>query len=424
MKRAIAHVDADAFFASVEQSLHPEYRGKPLVTGLERNIVSAASYEAKALGISRGIALWDVKKICPECIILPSDYETYSLYSFRLFEILRQYSPCVEEYSIDEAYVDLTGVSRLHRKSYRMIAEEIQKTVNKRLGIGVSVGLSVTKILAKLASGLEKPRGITIIEETGLMEFLSRIQVGKICGIGPKTVELLEKFGVRTAGDFSKLSEEAVKRYTGKIGLELWREIKGEMVYKVEDLPSKRYSIIKSKTFTPPSSNREFIFAQAVRNLESACIKAQRHRLISKRLILFLRLNDFSHTSFKIELFTPTNSPIEFIKELRRSFEAIFDSTKLYRATGIALEKMREIKEKQYSLFDNEERTEELECLYEEITKMSERYGKHVVSAGTSLYLKRKTDSSRATKPIRKEKLLPGETFRKRIRIPVWEIGE
>jgi len=304
-----------------------------------------------------------------------------------------------------------------------MIAEEIQKTVNKRLGIGVSVGLSVTKILAKLASGLEKPRGITIIEETGLMEFLSRIQVGKICGIGPKTVELLEKFGVRTAGDFSKLSEEAVKRYTGKIGLELWREIKGEMVYKVEDLPSKRYSIIKSKTFTPPSSNREFIFAQAVRNLESACIKAQRHRLISKRLILFLRLNDFSHTSFKIELFTPTNSPIEFIKELRRSFEAIFDSTKLYRATGIALEKMREIKEKQYSLFDNEERTEELECLYEEITKMSERYGKHVVSAGTSLYLKRKTDSSRATKPIRKEKLLPGETFRKRIRIPVWEIG-
>ena len=110
--RAILHLDADAFFASCEQAIHPELRGKPVITGKERGIVAAASYEAKARGVQRGVRLWDVKKLCPDAVILPSDYETYSLFSVRMFEILRRFSPDVEEYSIDEAFVDLTGLPR------------------------------------------------------------------------------------------------------------------------------------------------------------------------------------------------------------------------------------------------------------------------------------------------------------------------
>jgi len=133
--QAILHVDADAFFASCEQAIHPELRGRPVITGKERGIVAAASYEAKARGVQRGTRLSDVKKICPDAVILPSDYETYSLFSMRMFGILRRFSPDVEEYSIDEAFVDLTGLRRSFHGSYGMIAEKIQYEIEKSLGL-------------------------------------------------------------------------------------------------------------------------------------------------------------------------------------------------------------------------------------------------------------------------------------------------
>src|SRR3990170_6086875 len=119
--RAILHLDADAFFASCEQAMHPELKGKPVITGRERGIVAAASYEAKARGVKRGMRLSEVKKVCPDAVLLPSDYETYSLFSLRMFEILRRFSPMVEEYSIDEAFVDLTGLRRLYHAPYEEI---------------------------------------------------------------------------------------------------------------------------------------------------------------------------------------------------------------------------------------------------------------------------------------------------------------
>ncbi|HUW92625.1 MAG TPA: hypothetical protein VMV74_05640, partial [Bacteroidales bacterium] len=127
--RAILHLDADAFFASCEQAIHPELRGKPVITGKERGIVAAASYEAKARGVKRGMSLYEVKKVCPDIVILPSDYETYSLFSLRMFEILRRFSPDVEGYSIDEAFVELTGLRRSFHGSYGMIAQKMQETV-------------------------------------------------------------------------------------------------------------------------------------------------------------------------------------------------------------------------------------------------------------------------------------------------------
>ena len=150
--RAILHLDADAFFASCEQAIHPELRGKPVITGKERGIVAAASYEAKAKGVKRGMRLFEVKQVCPDAVILPSDYETYSLFSLRMFEILRRFSPDVEEYSIDEAFVDLTGLRRSYHGPYGMIAKKMQESVEAELGLTVSVGLSISKVLAKIGS--------------------------------------------------------------------------------------------------------------------------------------------------------------------------------------------------------------------------------------------------------------------------------
>ena len=125
--RAILHVDADAFFASCEQAIHPELKGRPVITGKERGIVAAASYEAKAKGVKRGMRLFEVRQVCKDAVVLPSDYETYSLFSLRMFEIFRRFSPDVEEYSIDEAFVDLTGLRRSFHGPYAMISQKIQR---------------------------------------------------------------------------------------------------------------------------------------------------------------------------------------------------------------------------------------------------------------------------------------------------------
>ena len=161
--RAILHIDGDAFFASCEQARNPELRGRPVITGAERGIASSMSYEAKACGVTRAMRLSEIKKLCPDAIILPSDYETYSLLSKRFFEIVRRYTPDVEEYGIDECFADLTGWQRPFHMSYEKIAEKIQSDLAKEMGFTFSVGLASTKVLAKLGSKWKKPHGLTAI---------------------------------------------------------------------------------------------------------------------------------------------------------------------------------------------------------------------------------------------------------------------
>ncbi|MCX5843891.1 MAG: DNA polymerase IV, partial [Deltaproteobacteria bacterium] len=161
--RAILHIDGDAFFTSCEEAIHPKLKGKPIITGGERGIVACASYAAKRLGITRGIPLHQAKALCPNIVILPSDYETYSLFSRRMFTIIRRFTPQVEEYSIDEAFADITGMRRALHASYEAITSRIKKEIERELGITVSAGLSITKVLAKVASKHRKPDGFTVI---------------------------------------------------------------------------------------------------------------------------------------------------------------------------------------------------------------------------------------------------------------------
>src|SRR5918992_558285 len=150
--RAIVHIDGDAFFASCEQAKHPTLQGKPVVTWKERGIAASMSYEAKARGVTRGMTMRQIRQICPEAIILPSDYETYSLLSLRMFAIVRRYTPDVEEYSIDECFADLTGLRRPLRMSYEDMAIQIKKDLDTELGFTFSVGLAPNKAIAKIGS--------------------------------------------------------------------------------------------------------------------------------------------------------------------------------------------------------------------------------------------------------------------------------
>ena len=227
--RAILHIDADAFFASCEQAVNPGLKGKPVVTGKERGIASAVSYEAKARGVKRGMTIREIREICPDAIHLPSDYETYSLFSQRMFAIVRRYTPDVEEYSVDECFCDLTGLRRPLRMSYETMAARIKADLEHDLGLTFAVGLAPTKVVAKLASKWQKPAGLTVISGNDLHLYLDQVPIGNVWGIGEQTTAYLTRFGIATALDFAR-QEELCGGYFGEATPALLARMRLQMI--------------------------------------------------------------------------------------------------------------------------------------------------------------------------------------------------
>ena len=424
--RAILHMDADAFFASCEQAVHPELRGRPVITGRERGIVSAASYEAKARGIKRAMGLRDVKKICPDAVILPSDYETYSIFSMRMFEILRRFSPEVEEYSIDEAFVDLTGLRRNFHCSYGMIAAKMQETVEKELGITVSVGVGLSKVLAKLGSKHNKPHGLTLIPGKEIHLYLDKLPVEEIWGIGANTAALLNKLGIRTALEFAKKDAEFVRKHFSKPYKEIWAELNGESVYPVTTEAKNSYqSISKAKTFTPPSRDENFVFAQLSKNLENACIKARRHKLAAARLVVFLRRQDFRNVGVELKLNRPTAYPGEMLDVLKKGFKNIYLPDTPHRQTGVVLAGLVPENKVQLTLFDDTAKIEKMSKIYSTVDTLSKKFGKHTLQHASSLPVKLQAqhEGKRGDVPGRRVNMFRGENRRQRLGLPVLDIN-
>ncbi len=423
--RAILHLDADAFFASCEQAIHPELKGRPVITGKERGIVAAASYEAKAAGVSRGTRLFEARKACPEAVILPSDYETYSLFSVRMFAILRQFSPDVEEYSIDEAFVDLTGLRRSFHGSYGMIARQMQETVERELGITVSVGVSLSKVLAKIASKHQKPHGLTLIPGRAIHRYLEGLPLGRVWGIGPNTTEFMRKLGIQTALEFARKEEGFIKRHLSKPYQEIWHELNGRGTYPVVPESKSSYqSISKTKTFTPASNDATFVFAQLSKNLEAACIKARRYRLAATRLIAFLRTQDFRDRGIELRLNRPTAYPAELFGALKEGFHELFKPEALYRQTGVVLAGLAQDSTIQYTLFEDTARLERMARIYSAVDLLSEKFGKYAVHHGSSLptKLQARHEGERGDTPQRVSELFKGENRRRRLGLPLLHI--
>ena len=417
--RAIVHLDGDAFFTSVEQSLHPALKNRPVVTGQERGIIACASYEAKARGVRRGVSLAEARRLCPELVVLPSDYESYSLYSKRLFDILRRFTPEVEEYSIDEGFADLSGLRRVFRASYQDIARRMQASIQAELDLTVSVGLSLSKSLAKLASKFRKPSGFTAVRGQHIHLFLQRLPLESVWGFGPNTVHLLSKHGLRTAYDFAIRPERWAADLLGKVGREIWHELRGEAIWAVTTEEKSSYaSISKCKTFSAPSHDRDYVFARLVRNVESALIKLRRHRLCARILGLSLRRRDFSEDAVEAALNRATSAPQEVLPLIRALFDRVYRPRTEYRATWVVFGRLEPDRETQYELFEDRVRIEKWERVAAAIDAVNARFGKHKLALGPSLYLDRRRQAARDVLPWRKTALLSGETARQRLAIP------
>jgi len=420
--RAILHLDADAFFTSVEQLLHPELRDRPVVTGKERGIISCASYEAKARGISRGVSLWDARRMCPELVVLPSDYETYSVFSRRMFSILRRFTPVVEEHSVDEGFADITGLRRVHHGSYRDIAARVQEEIRRELGLSVSVGLSVSKVLAKLCSSFKKPGGITVLPGHCIHLFLRRIGVQQVWGVGDNTFALLAKSGIATAYDLATSQEKAVGAILGKRGLEMWNELRGNAVLPVGAV-SRRLTISKCKSITVPSSDRAFMLARLVKNIESACIKMRRLHIQSRQITVALRKSNFSQTCLCGVLPAPSSSAREFMPEALKLFNRLYEPGRHYRTVMVVFDELCDAWNRQGDLFEDVDLGSRNLRLDQAVDSAGRRYGKHTVRSATSLLVQAAPRNERDLPPWRRTHLLPGETIRRRLAIPMLDLN-
>lgn len=387
---AILHIDADAFFASCEQAVNPALKGKPVVTGKERGIVAAASYEAKAFGVQRAVSLREARKLCPDLIVVPSNYETYALFSKRLFAIIRRFSSEVEEYGIEESFVDITGLRRPMHLSYPQIAAKIKESIESELGITVSIGLASSKVLAKVGSKWDKPSGLVVIRNADRLDYLRRLELIDVWGIGPQTTRLLQKHGMRTAADFAQQRREWVEEHLTKPHQEIWHELNGESVMPIQTAQKDDYaSISKTRTFTPPSRDREFVFGQLSKNIENAFIKARRHGLAAQRLVIFLKTQQFRYRAIEARLNRATAYPSEVIPVVRRLFDQLFAAGTEYRATGVVLHHLQPDDRIQMNLFETPLVLEQHRELFASMDELDKKYGKHTVFLGSSFLAQR-----------------------------------
>ncbi len=283
----------DAFFASVEQRDNPALRGKAVLVGGTgpRGVVTAASYEARRFGCRSAQPMSQARRLCPHAIVVKGRFDAYREASRTVFAILESYTPLVQPVSIDEAYLDVSGSVRLFGDA-RAVAEQIRTRIRGEVGLTASVGIAPNKFLAKLASDMNKPDGLTLIDPGRVQETLDPLPVGAIFGVGPKMVERLRRMGVRTIGELRALSEEGLRQRFGNYGAHLWRLARG-----LDDRPvhadREAKSIGHEQTFGVDLADADEVRRVLARQAEDVARRVRRHGLLARTVTVKIRFGDY-----------------------------------------------------------------------------------------------------------------------------------
>ncbi|HEV7121608.1 MAG TPA: DNA polymerase IV [Candidatus Paceibacterota bacterium] len=420
--RAIVHLDGDSFFASVEQLMNHELRGKPVVTGGERGAITSLSYEAKRMGAHRGMSLRDVKKVCPDVIIVSSDYTSYSIYARRMYAIVRSFTPDVEEYSIDECFADITGLRQKYRMPYEEITKMIQAKLKTDLGLSFSAGLGPNKSLAKIASKFRKPAGFTSIPAKEAHLYLKDVRIGSVWGMGGSTSLYMDKLGVHTALEFAEKDAHWLEmNHMSKPLRDIWTELRGGFVKQLNTGADDSIgSIMKTQTFTPPSSDRAFILSQLARNVEGACMKARRHGVRGRTCSFYLKTQDFTYDGLSLELSLPLADPREFMRLIEAEFDRVYKPGILYRATGFTLRSITAEHAVMNDLFGESERAETKSRILETVDGLNHKFGNGTVHFAASFTARRESDAHQEmrARKARPKIALSIERKRKSLNIP------
>jgi DNA polymerase-4 len=382
MSRAILHIDMDAFFAAVEQVDNPALKGKPVIVGgAKRGVVSTASYEAREYGVRSAMPIFEAKRRCPQGIFLPVRMKRYQEVSQKVMAILEAVSPLVEQVSVDEAFIDLAGTERLHGDATQT-ARKIKGRIYAEACLTCSIGIAPNKFLAKIASDLQKPDGLTIVPEEEVQNFLKELSVNKLPGVGPKSEEALRNLGIYAVSDILRFPPGLLQRKFGKYGLRLV-----ELAQGIDDSPvipcRPAKSMGSEDTLPEDTTDINILKKQLLSQAEEVGERLRRDGLKGRTITLKLKHSDFT-------LVTRSHS----LKEATCATKILYDTAAMLlerynlkmpvRLIGLAVSNFGE--GQQYSLLPGlEKETEKLERVDHAIDRIRGKLGRQIITRGSNL---------------------------------------
>ncbi|MEO8496004.1 MAG: DNA polymerase IV [Planctomycetota bacterium] len=334
----ILHVDMDAFYASIEERDQPELVGHAVVVGGTpegRGVVAAANYVARTFGVHSAMPAAQAKRLCPHAIFLRPRMEHYADVSAQIRSTFERYTPLVEPLSLDEAFLDVTGSESLHGAAMK-IAQDIKREIRDSLSLVASVGVAPNKFLAKIASDLEKPDGLVVVDPARVQEFLDPLPVNRLWGVGKVTGKVFEKLGVQTIGQLRQLSVERLRQHLGNTAMHFW-----ELAHGIDERPvtSEReaQSISHEKTFSADIEEPSLLRAWLLELTEQVACRLRRQGFKARTVNLKVRYDDFHTVTRAHTLSTPTNVTEEIWQAASMLFERIPSRPLKLRLLGVGV---------------------------------------------------------------------------------------
>lgn len=389
METPIIHVDMDAFFASVEMRDHPEYKGKPVIIGGDprrdvRSVVSTASYEARKFGVHSAMPLVQAWRLCPQGIFLRGNMARYAEVSRQIMEIFSRYTPLVEPLSIDEAFLDVTGCQGLFGPPQE-IAKSIQKDINRELDLSCSVGVAPNKFLAKLASDLKKPGGMTVIRPGEVEAVLHPLSIEKLWGVGEKTAVKLRNMGIDTIGQLACLPEKLLAAGFGKMGASLWHLARGEDIRSVETSREAK-SISRETTFPRDINDLDVIRAVILELADDVACSLRRSSFLAGTVTLKLRYGNFETLTRQGALPAPSCLTMPIYTKALELFARVNTQGRGIRLLGVGTGGLASCAgSRQLNFFEEPGQIKE-EKIAEAIDRVAARYGRDSVKRAALLH--------------------------------------
>ncbi len=380
--RVILHVDMNSFYASVEMAYDPSLKGKPLAIAgnveERRGIIVTCSYEARKFGVKTTMPLWEAKKLCPQLIVKKPNFERYRAASTGMFDILRHYTSLVEPVSIDEGYMDIT--ESFEFGSPIEIAESIQKRILEQLDLPCSIGIAPNKFLAKMASDMKKPMGITILRKRDIPNVLWPLNTNEMHGCGKKTAEKLKTIGILTIGDLAKGNEIQLKTLLGINGIRLKERANGNDHRLVDPESIEEFKSIGNSTTLPRDiSNQQELFHVLDSLAETVSVRIRRKNVLASTLGITIRYKDRKTITRSKKL----DNPIQHKEEIAAAAKQLFlkawngDPIRLLGITGTDLIE-QDHAYKQLDLFSYEKDAKK-EPLINVVSSLREKFGKNII---------------------------------------------
>lgn len=374
MERTVLHLDLDTFFVSVERLVNPQLEGKPVIVGGmgDRGVVSTCSYEARRFGVHSAMPMKMARQLCAQAVFIRGDMELYSRYSRLVTEIIADQAPVFEKMSIDEHYLDLTGMDRFH--DCQLWSHELRQKIIRETGLPISFGLSENKTVAKIATGEAKPNGEKQVPVPYINTFLDPLSISKIPMVGEKTYALLSSMGVELIGTLRRIPPEAMEQVLGKHGIDIWKKANGHDSTPVCPYREQK-SMSKERTFEEDTIDVAAIKRYLSRMVESLGFDLRSQHKLSGCVTVKIRYSDFNTHDMQQRI--PYTAFDHVLRDVVNGiFNRLYNRRLKIRLVGVRLSDLVS-GQPQLNLFDD---NIELTQLYVAMDRIKRRFGENVIS--------------------------------------------